>query len=81
MAVKQVRDVVTYAHVRELNPADWADIGTSARTPAAAIAKAVLRVRRIDGQLQKWVFMPGALYLITEIGLIIQGNIDTPPPV
>jgi hypothetical protein len=82
MAIRLVRDVVTYAHVREFDPKAWVDIGLSARTPAPGVKKALLVVRRIDGPLQKWVFTPGAIYVIAQVGLLIQGNIETPiPPV
>ena len=78
MAVLDVRDVINYAHVREEKPAHWKDIGLSARTPVGA--KAVLIVKRIDGQTNKWVFASGALYFLAEIGLSIRGPIHTPVP-
>lgn len=80
MATREIRDVVTYAHVREDKPSAWVDVGLSARTPASGTKEALLLVRRIDGQLQKWVFIPGAMYWIAETGLFIRGGISTPVP-
>ena len=71
----QVQDVVTYAHVREEKPAQWVDIGLSARTPAPHAKRAILLVRRIDGQSQIWSFAPGAVYWIADAGLFIRGGI------
>ena len=79
MAIKQVRDVITYAHVREVDPEVWVDFGLSARTIAPG-KKGLLLVRRIDGQLQKWFFLPRAFYVIAEVGLMIQGGLETPIP-
>ena len=59
MAVRPVRDVITYAHVREVDPGSWVDVGLSARTPAPGVKQALLAARRIDGQLRKWLFAPG----------------------
>jgi hypothetical protein len=82
MALTDVRDVLTYVHVREINPgSDWVDTGVSARTPAPGVKKALLSVRRRDGQLQKWAFTPGAMYWIAATGLEIRGTIDGPPSV
>lgn len=80
MAISQVRDVITYAHVREVDPKAWVDFGLSARTPAPGVKRALLLVRRIDGQLQKWIFTPGAFYVVADVGLLIRGGIETPIP-
>jgi hypothetical protein len=81
MAIREVRDTISYAHVREEVPSNWVDAGMSGRTPAPGIKKALLQVRRIDGQLQKWAFTPGAMYWLAGTGLEIRGNIDGPPAV
>jgi hypothetical protein len=78
MALIPVRDAITYAHVREDKPAAWADAAVSARTPVAN--KAVLLVRRIDGQLQKWTLAAGAIYTIAGGPLIIRGDVHEPVP-
>ena len=80
MAIRETRDVMRYAHVREDKPSAWIDVGLSARTPVSGAKEALLLVRRIDGQLQKWVFSPGAMYWIAEAGLFIRGGIITPVP-
>jgi hypothetical protein len=82
MAIHEIRDEITYAHVREEDPKSWVDLGLSARTPAPSVKKALLLVRRIDGQFQKWFFTQGAYYVIAEVGLLIRGPLETPiPPV
>ena len=80
MAVRPVRDVITYAHVREVDPGSWVDVGLSARTPAPGVKQALLAARRIDGQLRKWLFAPGAMYWIAEVALEIRGGIRDPIP-
>lgn len=78
MALVDVRDVITYAHVREEKPSAWVDIGLSARTPASQ--KARLLIKRIDGQDQVWVLGSGAIYWISAVGVSIQGGVIAPVP-
>lgn len=78
MPVQNVRTVIAYAEVREVNPSEWMDTGLSLRTPVSS--KARLFVRRIDGTLQKWSLSTGATYNLAGIGLMIRGDVYTPIP-
>jgi hypothetical protein len=78
MALGQVRDVITYAQVREVKPSAWVDIGLSGRTSVGPRAK--LLVKRIDGQDQVWVLGHGAIYSISAVGVMIIGGVHPPVP-
>jgi len=82
MAVREVRDVCKLRS-RQGKPGPQSGVDTgpiSADTSSRSKKKAfVASEAGSTASLQKWVFMPGAIYSLAEIGLSIQGMIDTPP--